>query len=126
MTKSFSNESPQTNIHRIASCYFAIQSLLGLAWWIGIKANHSFAELFFSADTVATNITTFAIADLSCFVGLSVLAAIATARGMGIAYPVVMGLLGAVAYATLCCVGLVSNGGPWFALAQYRWTPAFG
>lgn len=105
------------NRNRLASLYFATQAILGLLWWIGIASRPAFAKYFFSTATVTTDLKTFALADLHWFVVMSGLASVVIWRQLGIAYPIVMCLLGAVGYAFFCCIGMVFNGGPWLSVA---------
>jgi len=116
MTMKTTDPETSSTPNPMAGGYFAIQSILGLVWWIGITRSTTFAEMFFAAESMSWTRQTFALADVSCFVILSAIVAFACWRGARIAYPLVYCLFGAVTYATLCCVSLAINGGPWLSV----------
>lgn len=108
---------------RLTAIYFAVQALLGLAWWIGLGISDAFREVFTPSGYPETHIATFLIADAVLFVGGSALTAVLAYRRSPRVVAFQFVTLGAVLYATLHCLGLVVEAGDqWPAAVLMGWS----
>ena len=92
----------------LPALYFAIQGLLGAAWWtwLWLWANPADWALFWPVETPRSLHLAFVLPDVILFVVASLVASTGIATKRSWSQPVNWIVVGAVAYAALLCVAI--------------------
>jgi hypothetical protein len=91
---------------RLAVAYLSLQGVAGAAWWIALAFHPPTRACFKPPEAADWSILAFWLADLSLFVGGSLLAGLLLAIRSPAAGAALWFTAGAVSYATLYCLGL--------------------
>lgn len=103
----------------LAGIYLALQAALVAAWWLMLWLAPNTRTLFLpTPDWPTATLLAFALPDLTVLVLGSAAAAVGLQRHTPWARPLLWFVAGAVAYATLWCLGAnLATGGGWLATA---------
>ena len=94
-------------LRRAAVVFLAVETLLGLAWWIALIARPDLGSVFLPAGVEPSLVRTFVEADFACYVAAPAAAAVGLHRGRRWAIPVLWLHGGGALYAALWGWGLV-------------------
>lgn len=90
---------------KLWSAYFALQTMMCAAWWVGLLWSDEFAALFTPRGHVGT-LRLFWLADMVCVVGGSALSALFIKLDHALMLQALWWTSGAISFATLYCLAV--------------------